>query len=123
MIIKYVRLREDREEDLSFSLNSLYYCFGVEFSTYHNTVKATIQRDSDQTPVLVDLKYFDVVDESIPDDWILRPLAIGYRLCPLVFSGDFWDLYHDGDEEAESTFTKVVKQLEIFHQKNRQGAE
>ena len=115
MIIKYVRLREDREEDLSFSLNSLYHCFGVEFSTYHNTVKATIQRDSDQTPVLVDLKYFDVIDESIPDDWILRPLAIGYRLCPRVFSGDFWDLYNDGDKEAENTFAEVVKKLEDFH--------
>ena len=33
----------------------------------------------------------------------------------LKFEGDFWDRYHDGDEEAEKTFAEVMKRLKEFH--------
>ncbi|MFJ2994838.1 hypothetical protein [Pandoraea sp. NPDC087047] len=77
----------------------------------------TVQRDSDSTPVLVELQCFDVVDPAVPNDWTFLDFGSGrYSIAPREFGGDFWDRFHDENPEAEKTFEQVIERLKIFHE-------
>lgn len=79
----------------------------------------TVQRDSDGTPVLVELHCFDVVDPAIPSDWCFSDFGCGsYSVEPKEFGGEFWDRFHDGDPQAEKTFERAVEKLKAFHAQN-----
>jgi len=118
MIVKYVRERgyKGQGQDPSLTLGKHYYVFGFDIRPdgYPNYI--SIRRESDGTPVLFEYSCFEVVDPRIPDGWCFFHLSEPYqRLDPCEFGGDFWDLFHDGDSEAEAVFEKVAKKIEAFH--------
>lgn len=75
-----------------------------------------IRRDSDGTPCLILLTSFEILDPSIPMGWVFNsfPDNVGYSIEPIEFTGDFWDKYYDGDENAEKTFESVWNRLTNF---------
>ena len=114
MKVLYSTARNDGV-DPSFTLGSSYMVLGVRFQT-GSAPMIVVRRDSDGTPVLAELRYFDVQDSSVPADWGFFDFGDGFcALEPREFSGDFWDRFHDGDTEAEKTFERVVEKLKVFH--------
>ena len=119
MIIKYVEERrcDVNEPDLSLTLGTNYICLGISFRSDRNPTMFTVCRDSDGEPVQFEAKLFTLVDESIPNDWVIEAQNKEYYghgsfcLSPKEFAGDFWSNYHDGDEKAEQIFLDVVKRL------------
>ena len=111
MIVKYVRERgyQGEGKDPNFELGKSYLVHGVSLLSEGRSTMIGIQRDSDRTPVLIELKYFDVVDSTIPSDWCFFDFKNGcYALEHKEFCGDFWDRFHDGDEHAEKMFEQVL---------------
>ncbi|APG31155.1 hypothetical protein [Granulibacter bethesdensis] len=104
---------------LDFTIGKIYPILGILYRSDGRPIMLTLQRDSDGTPVLMEMKFFQFVDHSVPDGWGFFDFGNGsYSLEPQEFSGDFWDLYHDADPNAEAIFEKVLKKIEDFH-KNR----
>ena len=76
----------------------------------------TVRRDSDGTPVLVEIRCFSFIETAIPTGWRFFDFGNGsYALEPEEFAGDFWDRFHDADPNAESTFGRVMQKLDAFH--------
>ncbi len=114
MKVKFVRLRtpESGVDDSSFELGKVYLVFGIQFQPGGRSPLVTVQRDTDKTPVMRELQYFEVVDSTVPDEWCLFDFGGGvYRLEPKEFGGDFWDRFHDADEDAEKTFERVAEKI------------
>ena len=118
MKIKYIRARayEGQGVDLNFTLGKTYLVLGVRFQSKERPTMVTVQRNSDKTPVLIELQCFDVIDTAIPSDWCFFDFGDGfYSVEPKEFGGDFWDRFHDGDPEAEKTFMRVIAKIESSH--------
>lgn len=100
-----------------FKLDHLYICLAVSFSESNKTTEVTVRRDSDETPVVMDIKRFELVTQEMPFNWGFYYYGEGFsRTQPVEFSGDFWNLYHDGDQEAERIFEKVYRRLAKYYQ-------
>ena len=70
----------------------------------------------DGTPDAYDLSCFEIIDSSIPPDWMCEPSGNGYYyILPKEFMGDFWSDFVDGNRNAEETFTHVLEKLVMFH--------
>jgi hypothetical protein len=122
MIVCYTRERGYKGSgvDRSLTLGKKYIVFGIDFrpNSLEYPTKLGLISDSDGTPCLFELNFFDVVNEEIPPDWVFTHLGDGYyRLCPKEFTGDFWDRFHDADTLAEEEFQEVRKKLEKFYGK------
>ncbi|WP_157221591.1 hypothetical protein [Herbaspirillum sp. YR522] len=118
MKVRYARLRDykGQGDDPSFTIGKIYIALGVRFPPEGRSVMITVQRDSDSTPVLVELQYFDVIDPAVPNYWNFLDFDSGsYSIAPREFGGDFWDRFHDADPDAERTFRQVIKRIEVFH--------
>ena len=116
MIVRFSRKREYKgeEPDPSFTLGKNYLVFGIWFRAENKLTMVSIERDSDLTPVLVELQYFDIVDNRISDGWLIESYSdYGYTVKPQEFKGDFWDFYHDADPSAEAIYAQVKKKLKI----------
>jgi hypothetical protein len=124
MKVKYSKIVRPKREHVvpdpsrSFTLGKTYLVFGILFQSESHQTMVSVRRDSDETPVLLELSYCSIVDSSVPADWYFSELSNGfYTLQPKEFEGDFWDRFHDADPEAEKIFEQVVKKLEAFHAK------
>ncbi|WP_157659422.1 hypothetical protein [Burkholderia ubonensis] len=118
MKVRYskARARQGQEADPSFTLGNTYLVLGVRFQPEARPTMVIVQRDSDGTPVMVELRNFDVVDSAVPADWCFSDFGGGsYALEPSAFAGDFWDRYHDANPDAEKVFSQVVDVLAAFH--------
>ena len=125
MMVKYVRDRgyKGAGMDPNLTLGKVYLVFGIvfraDFSNYPHQV--IVESDADLTPSLWELQYFDLVDERVPEKWVFNAFKYFgvvdgyYQLCPVEFSGDFWDLFHDADAAAEKKFLSVKDSMEKFH--------
>lgn len=120
MIVQYARERgyQGPQKDPHLTLGENYIVLGINFrpnsGMYPHSV--TIQSDSDGTPGLWELSFFDVIDPRLPNGWAFFDLGGGYySLEPEEFFGDFWDCFHDGDESAERVFTQAVEKVRGFH--------
>lgn len=119
MKVRYARPRDykGQGDDPSFTLGKTYVALGVRFQPEGRPAMITVQRDSDSTPVLVELQCFDVVDPAVPNDWTFLDFGSGrYSIAPREFGGDFWDRFHDENPEAEKTFEQVIERPKIFHE-------
>lgn len=118
MKVKYCKVQAHggQEADPSFTLGNTYLVLGVRFLPEARPAMIIVQRDSDGTPVMAELRNFDIVDSAIPTDWCLSDFGGGsYAIEPSAFSGDFWDRYHDANPDAEKVFSQVVEVLAAFH--------
>lgn len=118
---RYARARAYKGSgvDPSFTLGKMYLALGVQLQPTGRPAMIVVQRDSDGTPSLVELQYFDVVDPVIPSDWCFFDFGNGHHCIePKEFGGDFWDRYHDADPVAERTFDRVIEKLKAFHAHN-----
>ena len=121
MIVKYARERiyVGGGKDPHFSLGSIYLVFGLTFrlNSQGNSSTVTLLSDMEEYPGAWDFCHFDIVDDSLPSDWVFYSLETRglYRLCPQKFTGNFWDHFHDGDKAAEQVFSEVRKELVDFH--------
>lgn len=123
MIVSYVRERGyvGDGKDPNVTIGKKYLVFGIYLrpNSQEYPSLVTVLRDSDDYPVQFELKYFDIVDERLPENWVFADLGNAYyRLCSQEFLGDFWERFHDTDEQAERTFQEVKEKLERFHQRN-----
>ncbi len=119
MKVLYARPRgyKGQGDDPSFTLGMTYVALDVRFQPEGRPAMITVQRDSDGTPVLVELQCFDVVDSAVPNDWTFLDFGNGrYAIAPREFVGDFWDRFHDENPEAEKTFEQVKEKLMTFHE-------
>jgi hypothetical protein len=118
MKVKYTRARayQGQEVDPSFTLGYTYLVIGVRFQPEGRPTMITVQRDSDKTPVLVELRSFDLVSAAIPNDWFFFDFGDGgCSVEPKEFGGDFWDRFHDADPEAEKILVRTIAKIESFH--------
>lgn len=118
MKLRYARPRDYKGlgDDPSFTLGKTYVALGILFQPEGRPAMVTVQRDSDSTPVLVELQYFDVVAPAVPNDWNFLDLGgERYSIEPREFGGDFWDRFHDANPEAEKTFEQIIERLKILH--------
>lgn len=118
MIVRYARKRDYSGEghDPSFTLGNSYLVIGVDFIPLAQACMISVPRDSDGTPVLIDMQYFEVENAEIPPHWSFHTSkGGGYSICPDDFIGDFWDRFHDGDLAAEKLYADVLKGLIEFH--------
>ena len=58
--------------------------------------------DDSQTMGLFDPEFFSTVDETVPENWVIRIVGDGiFRLAPEAWLADgFWEAYYDGDAHA-----------------------
>jgi hypothetical protein len=71
MKVKYTETRPHKDEgtDPSFTLGRTYLVLGARFKSAGGPATIIVRRDSDGTPVLVELLFFTVIDSAIPPDW------------------------------------------------------
>ena len=106
MIVKYIKERgyQGEGKDPHLTLGKEYIAIDVSYKVFKE-IDVNLLCDSDGTPALFPLKYFQVVDESIPPDYVFnfhRDEKRNYAfacLQPKEFTGDFWEAYHDASEE------------------------
>ena len=118
MIVKYARERgyQGKHMDPRITIDNFYIVFGLWFQSENRPKMVLIVSEDDKTPALFELQFFDIIDARIPEEWCFKEASYGsHWLDPHEFSGDFWDRFHDGDEQAESIFEEVRKKLEMFH--------
>lgn len=119
MILKYMRERgyQGEGKDPSFTLGNTYIALSISLNYIDKKpVYVGVQRESDGTPCLVELQFFDVLNPAIPSDWEFFDFKNNhYRLQPKEFGGDFWDEFHDANEAAEIVFLNVLEKLKKFH--------
>lgn len=123
MIVKYVRERgyKGEDEDPHFTLGKDYIVLGIMYNAHFKSHTIHLPTDSDGDPVVLELECFDFIDESVPEGWVFRKLENGYLdLEPQEFSGDFWEDFHEGDEDKEGgealkVFQNVVNKIYAFH--------
>ena len=126
MIVRYVRECEYKSTgiDKSLILGKEYLVLGIiimDQGSYSSVDQrepyVRVRCGDDDYPCLFHLKLFDIIDSRLPNEWNFFPLERGiYRLEPDEFTGRFWELFHDGDKEAEKTFHEVLKKIEVFHE-------
>lgn len=115
MIIKYLKDKDPRNNIHSLIDKKEYVVLGVHFQN-NLPCMVVLLNDKDNYPCLFDLQYFDVLDSRIPDGWILNyPSEEFIFFSPKEFVGNFWENFHDSDEESENTFKNVVNKIYSFH--------
>ena len=122
MIVKFTMKREGKGEgaDPSFTLGENYFVHGITFRSEGRSTMIGIQRGSDGTPVLVELKYFDIINPAIPSDWYFFDFKNGcYCLQPKEFGGNFWDEFHDDQPIAEKVFLEILNKIKTFHNESK----
>ncbi|MDG2959228.1 hypothetical protein [Exercitatus varius] len=85
-----------------------YFCFGINIFIDMGLVFALIRRDIDGTPILEDIKHFDLKDVNNFSEWVVEKKYNGLRifLTPKEFVDFDWDLYNDGDENMDNEFER-----------------
>jgi hypothetical protein len=117
MIVLFANQQHDKKKKnhSSLILGQQYLVFSMWFYAC-STEKHVVVMADDYTPALFNIESFDFIDNRVPEEWgIYRIHSNKYLLGPSVFSVDFWNRYHDGDQEAEKIFIQVRKQLISFH--------
>lgn len=65
--------------------------------------------DDDHEPILYPKPLFDIVDSSIPDDWVKETFDDGeYYISPREFQGYFFEDYFEGKINAVDVFKAYV---------------
>jgi len=105
----------------NFAINEYYICLGIEFSEYHKSTLVSVRRDSDGTPVQMPLSDFKIIEHDIPLGCSINFFDGGFtRVQPTIFSGNFWDLYYEGDPHSEKKFEEYYEILcNFFNIKNK----
>lgn len=124
MIVRYVREREYKgpEKDPLLTLGKEYLALSIVANIEIDALKKEkrylqicIQADDSQ-PTFFDLAYFEITDPRILGVWEFCNTPRGsYRLEPLKFGGNFWELFRSGDKEAQKTFEDVVQHIKVLH--------
>jgi hypothetical protein len=100
-------------------LDEIYDVFGIDFLYKESEEKIQVSVFSDQhdSPVLIELKYFEIINDNIPPDWVFRKsnFTNAFFLEPKEFIGDFWDNYHDDNPDSIKIFQEVEKKIKLFH--------
>ncbi|MFN9001752.1 MAG: hypothetical protein ACK5VW_06815 [Holosporales bacterium] len=121
MIVKYARERgyEGEGKDPYLTIGKNYIIVNLSFRSFDaNTYITLAEEDDGESGSVWDIKYFDIVDGSVPSEWVVTKFDHGVVwLSPKEFLGDFWELYHEGDEEAERIFAEVLAKIKAFHSK------
>lgn len=122
MMIRYVRERGYKGDgrDPHLTLGKDYLAVLLTFrpnSAEYPALVSVVTDGSDQSSMF-ELNCFDVVDGRVPPDWIFQnPVSGWFSLLPKEFTGNFLDLLHDGNEDAEKIFQEVYQKLQAFHEK------
>jgi hypothetical protein len=100
-----VRLREQLDHQ-RLSLGKEYLVVGLD-DTYFRLV------DDDGEPVLHEKALFDILDSTIPTDWITRNGDDGdyYTDPPELAAPGFYERWHDRDPSARAKFAEVFDRL------------
>jgi hypothetical protein len=118
MIVKYLGKYDnfEQQENIHLKIGSEYFIVNLDISFYKQRTVIGICSDADGVPRLWDLQLFEVVDARIPNDWVFLHSENNYFfLQPQEFQEDFWDNFHDGDEQAEKIFAQVMEKIRQFH--------
>lgn len=84
---------------------------GLSFSMERG-VMYTLWSKKHQTPVKHEAGEFDLVDGEVSPHWAIELHDLGrVYIGPPEWQGDFWDLYHDGDPDADRLFHEVMNNL------------
>ena len=113
MIVKFTEPNHKHKESLT--VGKMYIVITITIRPDEKHPSITVRSDDDGTPCVFSLDFFEVVDPKIPKNWGWYELNSGfkgyYRLQPTDFHGEFWDSYHDGDEESDKLFEKIYSLL------------
>lgn len=102
-----------KKTDGSITKNKEYFCFGINILLDKGKMYVHIIRDKDGIPILEDFDSFEIKSYEEIKFWCKRFYLEGLRI--LIAPSDIiefdWDLYHDGDENAEKNFLTIYKRL------------
>lgn len=117
MIVKNVHPRlGSNDKDPFITLDHNYIVISISFLKDQNVVQYGIDTDNSEGPGLFDANLFEITDYRLPPDFTAHRFEFErYRIQPIEFDGDFWDLYHDADEQAEAVYLQVVDRIKRFH--------
>ncbi|KZK98976.1 hypothetical protein PsAD5_01599 [Pseudovibrio sp. Ad5] len=118
MIVEYVKERGFKGEgkDPHLTLGSKYLVLSWNFDNIKRRSYLGVRSDDDGYPAIWDVSFFKIVDTRVPLNWQLKQLeSEAYRLEPQAFSADFWEKFHDGNEEAEQLFQQEYEKIAAFH--------
>lgn len=117
MIVKYVqdRLNQTVGKDCFFTMGKNYIVLEV-FYSMDNKLNIVVHDDNELSAGVIELKYFNIIDNRIPPNWVCELSRAGYyNIYPQEFYIDFWDDFHDGNPEAEKIFAEVYQKIKAFH--------
>ena len=116
MLVKCINAKyQENPKSLRFGNVYIVLSFRLIIGKQNEYCKVCVQNDDDDYPCVFDFSNFEIIDERIPDDWIIAYVNSGFYLIPKAFDGDFWERFHDSDKWAEQTFERVMEDLKEFH--------
>jgi hypothetical protein len=130
MKVKYVKYRRmptssvlnpvyfsDEDKDPRLTLGKVYHVVLLSLPNRTQEEGELILRSGrDNSPGVFKLNDFEIVDYTIPSNWILDMSHPNWvRLHPRELDLDFWDRFHDGNdaevEAAEALFEQVYQRM------------
>lgn len=91
----------------NITIGNVYYILGIEYGDYR------ILNDNNE-PTLYEKEIFDIVDSSIPQDWIKEDCGDGdFCMYPLELSINkyFFEQYFDYNKEVREAFDAYIQKL------------
>lgn len=91
-----------------YNLNEVLLVVAIEL--YHRGVSFRVVRNINDTPYLVDFKYFHIISNVSPSNWIIY--FFNEKVVEITAKSwareDFWISYYDGESWAEKLYDEEV---------------
>lgn len=106
-----VKLKNDYPKKGWFSYDKQYSVIEMYFFRESNEVELRLYSD-EGVPVLEDLKYFEIIDNDLPNNWKFSQSSnlIIFSFEELLIDG-FWEDFFDDKEKAIISFNDVLKKI------------
>ncbi|MGE4399432.1 MAG: hypothetical protein AB7D29_07915 [Campylobacterales bacterium] len=120
MIVKYVNERErpvKDGQDPYLRIGQNYIVFSFIFKQTSSYVVLLTDASYGEELYEWDAKLFDIVDDRIPQDWVLNKIAEGeYSIHPKEFMDGFPSKFNDEKDELTKVLFKIIyEKLKKFH--------
>lgn len=106
-----VKLKNDYPKKGWFSYGKVYSVIEIYFFRESNEVELRLYSD-EEIPVLEDLKYFEIIDDDLPNNWKFLQSNNLIKLSFEEFLIDgFWEDFFNDKEDAIIRFKDIQKKI------------
>lgn len=121
MLVKIKNLKDFHDHNLKkfLTVGKIYPVIGMRVSNFNQNYQeeASIIPDNCFNPTPFDLNLFDIVDDKVPNNWVLSKYMDELYLSPKEFKGAIWWKLHEEDlNEAEILARNIIiNKIYTFH--------